>query len=315
MAQIDLGDLVPLAEVAMDGPMVGGDGDPTEESHRNQDRRARDDEADHGGPAPASEGQTDGPPVALDLEVSPVWRRHCDQRSHPLMAHARATKTNKQLQEKNKALESSLQECQQTLKVAASMLPSVAKLLGHENAQQLSEKRSLTQDHFVCDAVLLCWRPYKGAGADATRLCIQVSYNHMRDETESRHKRPRDQGKMYRDNNTGVLVQTIVQRGRVLVLLFYGSAARSALYDESWLALPKQVEGTSTECPLPAATEAKPRHFLTKTDQLAIAMQSTTCVIVTPLGDKASGDVKIMKYWAKLVKTATRSNIGSNVLF
>lgn len=157
--------------------------------------------------------------------------------------------------------------------------------------------------------------PMVGSTESEGQRCIHLSYNRMWDETQVRHKRSQDKDKRFRDNNTALLVQTMVQRGGVQVMLLDGSSDRTHNYEESWLVLPKEVGCTSAECLLPAITEAMPQPFcLTSPGHLSKTAQAITSVTVMPVGDKASGNIKILKHWAKEVQTTVKSEVGTKVL-
>lgn len=109
--QIDLGGIEPLSLAVVSGPPSSGDRDAPDGAHQQQHGRAPSSAGEHGGLGVGAESQFDELPGALELDIVLATRWRFEQRGDALLAHARATRSQKLLQEKNKALETSLQEC------------------------------------------------------------------------------------------------------------------------------------------------------------------------------------------------------------
>lgn len=351
MDQIDLHGLAPIVFLGVGGQALGG-GFGGEESNPGESSAHVGAEAGVGRRDGSPTEQVEG--ILPPLAVVPGRKRKFEQRSSASTAHARATRSNMILKRKNAALAATVDEQSETMKAITTMLPGVGKLLGHERVQQIGRHRTLSPKHFVllCRAahlpansevaigikhkrvILAATRLLLSRQADAlSRLLersaqalacgggplanqrrIHLSYSHLWDETQVRQKRLQD--RKCRDNQMSMLAQTIVQRGMVRVLLLDGLAERMNTFSEAWLATPMQVDGTSAECLYPAIAHAMPSPLnLTNEANLAALAGSVSSTTVMPLCDRASGNMKILRFWAKQAKTSVRQVAGNKVLF
>lgn len=137
------------------------------------------------------------------------------------------------------------------------------------------------------------------AGHQGLRKSVHVSYSHMWDEVNAKFKLERD--RRFRASSMTASLETLMQKGSLMIALTDELAGASWLYREQLLCQAKHLQGTSAEALLPALLGAMLAQVVpdSRTSEVAHTLERVTSVTVMLMGDKASGNVLAMKRIAK----------------
>jgi hypothetical protein len=143
---------------------------------------------------------------------------------------------------------------------------------------------------------------------------VRLSFTHMWDETSLVYKKFQD--RHYRSAQKGIFVQTIVQKGTLRTTLVDLESVRCERFWESWLTQPLQVEGTSAQALWPAVLRALPQRFrFDLIQELVKLCESVSSFTLQPYGDKASGNLLLMRRFCTFWHEVILPRLGPRVLF
>ena len=152
----------------------------------------------------------------------------------------------------------------------------------------------------------------RGPAASPDTRHIHLSYSHSWDEVNAKYVHRRD--RKYRGLKTVNHQQTIGQRGRMCIGMGDFVNKRSTNFFESWICKPFHVEGTSAPALYPAILQALPEELnWQKVAKVQDTMSDVTSATIFLMGDKASGNVSMMKkvvgLWKSEVMAATNHKL------
>lgn len=146
------------------------------------------------------------------------------------------------------------------------------------------------------------------------RVLVVGVYTHEWDETRSYFKRLPVGPPGLRPSHVCLNVETLVQRGTVRAFLGPACEAEGQVCNE-WLVPPKVVEGTGAAEQYPAVRAGMPSAIdWENPEALAQIGASMDCFVFAPIGDKASANVSIMKYWTHRYETEHAAKCDGKVL-
>ena len=152
------------------------------------------------------------------------------------------------------------------------------------------------------------------AGAPASSRMVHWTYSHMWDEVNCKFQLAKH--KKYRLARSQVGLQTIVQKGFMRFTLADLRTGRAGFFTEQWLCKPMHVESTGAGALLPAILRAQPQGLrlddLQSLDQVAKSLTSCTLIFV---GDKASGNVLLLKRMGRTWQEDVIAKLGPRILF
>lgn len=305
-----------------------------------------------GGDGPAQQIDLEGLHLAVrpDMARRPVYA----QRSPELMEKARAVLAAKRSAERLRQSEESRAHAEGVLSLASHALPGVGALLGAQ-PPVVGRLRAPEPKHFVGLALaahipqripvklgvkrkrltqvvshIIQERQERGMAlllANGKRLRRSPSeegparvlvgvYTHEWDETRSYFKRPPAGTLGVRQSQQGIHVETIVQRGSVRAFLGPGCESDDHQVCNEWLVPPKIVEGTKAADLHPAVRGGLPSAVdWEDSEALAQLCASMDCFVFAPIGDKASENVLIMKYWTHRYEADHAARCDHKVFF
>lgn len=145
---------------------------------------------------------------------------------------------------------------------------------------------------------------------------MHLNYIHLWDETKVRHDSRGNQPKGQRRSRMGVHGHSMVQRGGVTLSVTGNDGTSGSRYSEPWLCLPTQVENVSVECLLPGILQAIPQAFsFQDMEKLLQAPDGKWTLTFLPLCDKASGNLVILRAWARALETQAKKGELPRILY
>ena len=305
---------------------------------------------EHGDAGPAVHIEL-GDALAVPQEPGkPEFKR----RSSALLVHAREKKGKIQLARLKRELDDERQSSRACMAAITTLLPGAGRLLGKQHVRHIARTRKahlLKPKDFrlLCKAVHLRRRQAAGLGIRHTRLvcaaarlvlrrqqrglnhvmqnardasvssggdlAMHVTYDFMWDETRVKYRPPK-QSDGHRTKKAGVFEQSIVKKGSFTFAMLKKSTDDLHLHREQWLCQPAQVLGTSAEALLPAVNRSQPVGFsLLDLDALRVSAQSTSSLTIRFLGDKASGNLSLMRMFGQHYEEEVVPKVGSNIMF
>lgn len=332
MAHIDLAGLAPLV---LDDWGLGGDAvGPSEVVDNGFDAAGA-----LSGDGPAAEPSVEAQNPALAAAPPPQRHGSFKRRSAPLLAFARQCKKSKEALKRNRELEEQLDRSTTALATVTSVLPGGAALLGQSKQRRIGhQKKRLTPAQFVilsraaflasgkapalgvkhkrviCAAAKVVLSRQAGAlahlvvqsgkalaghcAAEDNGRQVHISYLHMWDETKVRAQNKNTNLKA-RQTHTGMHSQTLMQRGVVKITCKAGQAWSD--FVENWLCMPVQVPSTSAESLFGGLAKSMPEELsLNRPGKLTDMSECVSSYTFQPLCDRASGNLVILRWWAKL---------------
>lgn len=261
--------------------------------------------------------------------------------------HARKTKRIKATEKELDDTQIELANATTKLNLITALVPSAAALLGFQSTH-IGKMKTLTpldclflvracflKSTTQCSigvklkrlvlfmAKLVCHRQAEGltyllqksslALVSHTSAHIHVAYHHLWDEVLSKFAmRHDDQG--HRTSSMGVSEQVLAQHGFVQFTMHQVDTTRCSSFSNDWLIRPMRVDGTRAEHVMPALLASVPSQFKwTDTSAMKALVASCSSFTFMPLCDKASGNIRLLHYfaylWESSINPATKGSV------
>lgn len=282
--------------------------------------------------------QTHGLQIDLggQLALPEQPRRKFVKNSLEHIAHARAASQLAKAKAKTATAVRDHKQTRGTLTAVCSLLPGASQLVGAGLVQHLGRKRDPRPDDFVLivRALHLPTTSPIRLGVRLDRLqcagarCIlnrqqeglefvlrnlgrameeepartpstHLTLVHMWDEVEAKFQWAPEN---LRFSRKAVMIPTMVQRGVVGITVREQAPleGRTAGLQEHWLGPPLEVSGTSAGAVLPALRRFWPGSLdFSAVEAMRQLTANGTTVTYMPMGDKASGNLSVMKFWGQ----------------
>lgn len=281
------------------------------------------------------------PPLEIAQEAGRHASRASFPTASSRAAYARACLALKRSQAKASSSGLAAAAAREDLQLACSVLPQAARLLGRSTAKKrVLVKTARKPVHFcgIAFAIFLPARLKLNVGMNRKRLicagarfmtsrqtrglaaimataaqsrnntaperrpCLIGAYSHEWDESRALFRRFDPKLKAgARVGAFGVHEQTLVQRGTFHINASSGLGAEGC-FSEEWIVPPMIVQGTAAIELLPGLRAGMPSDFLPQAPASRKVSGSFDYFVFSPIGDKASSNLSILKVWGRTME-------------
>ena len=142
-----------------------------------------------------------------------------------------------------------------------------------------------------------------------------LAYSHEWDEARAYFAKYAQSSKYkFRRTRTGKHVQVMVQRGAVHTFMSDLARQQEGCYTEQWLSPPCVVLGTAARELYPALAKTMPQWFSFTDPELLLRLtESMDQFVFMPIGDKASSNVSIQRFWGETWENEVLPKCGGRI--